>query len=101
MDIFRSFEVFLAEPLSVLKDRIVQIVGISTGTNMRPEVNAELLKQKTQITVLNSTKMYNLLKRINSKQENLKRNSITRKLLTNETEKNQSQAIFGQLTLRL
>ncbi|MBR1753822.1 hypothetical protein IJ732_03215 [bacterium] len=99
MDIVKSFEVFLAEPLSVLKDRIVQIVGISTGTNMNPQVSADLLKQKTQITVVNSEKMYNLLKRVNSKPENLKKSSGLAKLFKKEQEA--PQAIFGQLTLRL
>ena len=100
MDILRSFEIFLSEPLSVLKDRIVQIVGIDTGTNANPKVTAELLKQKTQITVVNSQKMYNLLKRVNSQRENLKKPSGISKLLGIEKQK-APEAIFGQLTLRI
>lgn len=100
MDILKSFEVFLAEPLSVLKDRIVQIVGISTGTDMKPQVTADLLNQKTQITVANSEKMYNILKRVNSKPENLKKSSGLAKLFTKKEEE-KPQAVFGQLTLRL
>lgn len=100
MDILKSFEVFLAEPLSVLKDRIVQIVGISTGTDMKPQVTADLLNQKTQITVINSDKMYNLLKRVNSRPENLKKSSGLAKLFMKKEEETK-KAVFGQLTLRI
>lgn len=98
-NILKSFEVFLAEPLSVLKDRIVQIVGISTGTDMKPEVTADLLNQKAQITVINSEKMYNLLKRVNSKPENLKKSSSLVKMFKKQDDA--PKAIFGQLTLRI
>lgn len=98
-NILKSFEIFLSEPLSVLKDRIVQIVGISTGTDMRPEVTADLLNQKAQITVVNSDKMYNLLKRVNSKPENLKKSAGIAKMF--KKQEDAPKAIFGQLTLRV
>lgn len=99
MDILKSFEVFFAEPLSVLKDSIVQIVGISTGTDAKSQVNADLLNQKTQITVINNEKMYNLLKRVNSKPENLKKNAGLIRLFKKQDDA--PKAIFGQLTLRI
>ena len=98
-NILKSFDVFLAEPLSVLKDRIVQIVGISTGNDMKPEITADLLNQKTQITVVNSDKMYNILKRVNSKPENLKKNAGLIKMFKKQL--HAPKAVFGQLSLRI
>lgn len=31
MNIFKTFEIFLKEPLSILKDNFIQIVSIQTG----------------------------------------------------------------------
>lgn len=95
MDILKSFEVFLSEPLSVLKNSLVQIVGITTGNT--PKVTADLLKRKTQITVENSEKMYNLLKRVNSKPTSLRKRSGLFGISKEEPPK----AVFGQLTLRI
>lgn len=64
MNIFKSFEIFLREPLSILKDRIIQIVGVNSGYNTAPTVTASLLDRKAQITVVNSDKMYNLLQTV-------------------------------------
>ena len=86
MDILKSFETFLSEPLSVLRKGLIQIVSISTGTN-RTEVTADMLKQKTQITIANSEKMYNLLKRVNAKRSG----QLAEK----------DEPVFGQLTLRI
>ena len=69
MNIFKTFEIFLREPLSILKNRIVQIVNINTGMPVKPEVNVDLMNQKVQITVLNSEKIYNLLKTVQYRQQ--------------------------------
>lgn len=69
MNIFKSFEVFLREPLSILKERIIQIVNVNSTLIAQSSINAELLEQKTQITVYNSDKMYNLLRTVLYKQE--------------------------------
>ena len=86
MDILKSFETFLSEPLSVLRKGLVQIVGITTGTG-RTEVSANMLKQKTQITIANNEKIYNLLKRVNAKHA--------------EKFSSEEEPVFGQLTLRV
>ncbi len=76
-DIRKSFEIFWREPLSILKEGLFQIVNIS-GENLfekKPAVNIDFMKNKTQITVVNSDKMYNLFqtvlykKRIKESQE--------------------------------
>lgn len=68
MNIFKTFEIFLREPLSILKDRIIQIVNINTSTASEAAVTVDLLDKKTQITVVNSDKMYNLLRTVTAKQ---------------------------------
>ena len=63
MNIFKTFETFLKEPLSILKDNLIQIVSIQTGNifENKPSVDVSVTKEKTQITVVNNEKLYNLL----------------------------------------
>ncbi|MBE7710664.1 MAG: hypothetical protein E7Z92_00845 [Cyanobacteria bacterium SIG31] len=63
MNIFKTFETFLKEPLSILKDNFIQIVSIQTGNifENKPSVDVSLTKNKAQITVVNNEKLYNLL----------------------------------------
>lgn len=76
MNIFKTFEIFLREPLSILRERIIQIVNINSNLMMQSSVNVEMLDKKTQITVVNSDKMYNLFqtvlykKRVKEEQKN-------------------------------
>lgn len=63
MNIFKTFETFLKEPLSILKDNFIQIVSVQTGNIFanKPSVDVTLMKDKAQITVVNNERMYNLL----------------------------------------
>ena len=63
MNIFKTFETFLKEPLSILKDNFIQIVSIQTGNIFanKPSIDVSVTKEKTQITVVNNEKVYNLL----------------------------------------
>ncbi len=69
MNIFKTFDIFLREPLSLFRDRIIQIVGVNSVSSKRASVSAEFLDKKTQITVVNSDKMYNLLRTVLYKKE--------------------------------
>jgi len=70
MNIFKSFEIFLREPLSLLRDRLIQIVNIQSGTSNQPSsISAEFLDKKTQITVVNNEKVYHLLQTAMYKQK--------------------------------
>ena len=75
MDIFKTFETFLKEPLSILRDNFIQIVSIQTGNIFanKPSVEVSLTKDNTQITVVNNEKLYNLLSLVQhrSKTKNL------------------------------
>lgn len=63
MNIFKTFEIFLKEPLSILKDNFIQIVSIQTGNIFanKPSIDVSMLDNKAQITVVNNEKVYNLL----------------------------------------
>ena len=69
MNIFKTFETFLKEPLSILRDNFIQIVNIQTENifENKPSVDVTLLKNKAQITVVNNEKLYNLLSLVNRK----------------------------------
>lgn len=68
MNIFKTFEIFLREPLSVLRERIIQIVHVQSKLFAPTEVSVDLLDKKTQVTVVNSEKMYGLLQTVMYKQ---------------------------------
>jgi hypothetical protein len=63
MNIFKTFEIFLREPLSVIKHNWIQIVNLQTDNlfNHKPSCEVSLLKDGTQVTVVNNDKLYNLL----------------------------------------
>ena len=67
MNIFKSFETFLKEPLSILKDNIIQIVSVQTGNifAQKPSIDVAMLKNKTQVTVVNNEKLYRFLTLVN------------------------------------
>ena len=70
-NIRKTFEVFWREPLSILKDGLFQIVNVQTTDNIfekSPSVNVDFMKEKTQITVVDSDKMYNLFQTVLLKQ---------------------------------
>ena len=83
MNIFKSFETFLKEPLSILKDNFIQIVSIQTDNifSHKPSIDVDVKKNKTQITVINNEKVYNLLSLVTSRhQMKQNENSISNKI---------------------
>lgn len=69
MNIFKTFETFLKEPLSILRDNFIQIVSVQTGNIFaeKPSVDVSVMKNKTQITVINNQKLYKFLSIVNKK----------------------------------
>lgn len=64
-DIRKTFEIFWKEPLSILKVGLFQIVNIQSNIfNRTPSVSIDFLDNKTQITVTDSDKMYNLFQTV-------------------------------------
>ena len=72
MNIFKTFETYLKEPLSVLRDNFIQIVSIQTGNifEHKPSIDVSLLKNKAQMTVVNNEKLYNLLSLVTLRAKN-------------------------------
>lgn len=64
-DIRKSFEFFWREPLSVLTEGLFQLVNIEDNIfSKKPAVNIDIVNRKTQITVVNSDKMYNIFQNV-------------------------------------
>jgi len=63
MNIFKTFETYLKEPLSILRDNLIQIISLQTGNifEHKPSIDVSFMKDKAQITVVNNEKLYNLL----------------------------------------
>lgn len=62
MNIFQTFELFLSQPLSIIRNRIIQICHVEIdGVNVKNKVQFNLSDESAQINVYNSPKVYNLL----------------------------------------
>lgn len=69
-DIRKTFETFLREPLSILTEGLFQIVNIEANIfNQESSLSVDFMKNKTQLTVINNTKMCNLLQTVLYKQK--------------------------------
>ncbi len=64
-DIRKTFETFLKEPLSILTEGLFQIVNIQSNIfNQESSFNVDFVNNKTQLTVVNNEKMYNLFQTV-------------------------------------
>ena len=64
-DIRKKFETFLREPLSILTEGLFQIVNIQSNVfNQQSSFSVDFVKNKTQLTVVNNEKMYNLFQTV-------------------------------------
>lgn len=72
MNIFKTFEIFLREPLSVIKHNWIQIVNFQSDNLFahKPSCEVSLLKNGAQITVINNDKLYNLLSLVTYRAKN-------------------------------
>ena len=63
-DIRKTFEIFLREPISVLTEGLFQLVNIENNIFSQKSINIDFVDKKTQITVINNEKMYNLFQTV-------------------------------------
>ena len=79
MNIFKTFETYLKEPLSILRDNFIQIVSIQTENifEHKPSIDVSKLKNKTQLTIVNNEKLYNLLSLVTMRAKMKDEKSIT------------------------
>ena len=68
INILKTFEDFLKEPLSILKRTIVNVVGIES-LGAKKSVSAQINGNTIQINVVNSQKVYNLLSSVTYKKQ--------------------------------
>ena len=71
--IMDSFEEFIALPLSILKNRIIQITGFKSDFIDSKSINVELDDDTVRINCVNSEKAYNLLSSVIYKREQRKK----------------------------
>lgn len=72
MNIFQTFELFLSQPLSIIRDRIIRICHVETdGVDVPNKIQFNLSDESAQINVYNSPKMYNLLSAVLYKKKRL------------------------------
>ena len=74
MNIFKTFETFLKEPLSILKSNLIQIVSLQTDNifEQKPSCDVSILKDRTQITVVNNNNLYKFLSLVTHKSNSKK-----------------------------
>lgn len=64
-DIRKTFETFWKEPLSILTEGLFQIVNIESNIfNQESAFHVDFVNNKTQLTVINNQKMYNLFQTV-------------------------------------
>jgi len=68
IEIFKTFELFLREPLSLFKNGLIQIVNIQDNIFAnKKSINVDFVSDRAQITVINNEKVFNLLQMVNRK----------------------------------
>ena len=76
MNIFKTFEILLSEPLSIIRKRIIHILHVETNifANHVP-IEFDMNENSTQITVYNNQKMYNILSTVVHKKQMQQKNN--------------------------
>lgn len=59
--IYKSFEMFVAQPLSLLCSKIIRITNLKTDFLNNKSINVEILNDAIQVNMVNSDAAYNLL----------------------------------------
>lgn len=59
--ILKSFENFIAQPLGILRSKIIRIANLKSDFVSSKSVNIELLDDSIQVNVVNNESVYNLL----------------------------------------
>ncbi|MBQ8847599.1 MAG: hypothetical protein IJ003_01490 [Candidatus Gastranaerophilales bacterium] len=80
-----SFEEFIALPLSILKNRIIQITGYKSDFVSTKSIDIELSDEAIHINCVNSESAYNLLSSVIYKRQ------MNKKRLLQEQKEAQSQ----------
>ena len=76
--IMDSFEEFIALPLSILKNRFIQITGFKSDFVSSKSIDIELDDDTIHINCVNSEGAYNLLSSVIHKRKMYKKNNLNR-----------------------
>lgn len=64
-DINKSFDIFWREPLSILTEGLFKLVNLQSNIfGGKPSVSVDIGEKQSQITVVDSEKMYNLFQTV-------------------------------------
>ena len=94
--IMDSFEEFVALPLSILKNRIIQITGYKSDFISTKSIDVELGEDTIQINVVNSESAYNLLSSVIYKKQ-LRRLKDAQIKKEEEKDENQDSEVLAEL----
>ena len=62
MNIYKTFDEFFALPISLIRKRVIQILHVETNIFANAsKISVENFDKTTQVTVIGSRKVYNLL----------------------------------------
>ena len=86
--IMDSFEEFIALPLSILKNRIIQITGFKSDFIESKSINVELDDNTVRINCINSESAYNLLSSVIYKREQRRKALLEQRLRQQEEKEN-------------
>lgn len=65
MNIFKTFETFLSNPLSIIQKRIIRILHVETNVfSKKVPMQIDLEKDMAQITVYDNQRVYKLLSNV-------------------------------------
>lgn len=86
--ILKSFETFIAEPLSILRNKIIRITNFKSDFTSSKSISVNVFDDTVQVNVVNSQKAYNLLSAVVYKRRIHELRSI-------KTDENKTGAIFN------
>ena len=70
MNIYKTFDEFFALPISIIRQRIIQVLHVETNIfENATNISVENFDSTTQITVVGSKKVYNLLSSVIQKRK--------------------------------
>lgn len=72
MNIFKTFELFLSQPLSIIRNRIIQICHVEAdGVEVKNKIQFNLSNESTQIDIYNNPRVYTLFTAVLYKKKKL------------------------------
>ena len=84
MNIYKTFDEFLSLPISLIRKRIIQILHVETNIFANAtNISVENFDRTTQVTVIGSKKVYNLLNTVLQKKK-MKQNANHRSQILNK-----------------